>query len=41
MKIKRRNHTASFRDKVDLSALKKDKTLSEMAAYYDLHSNQI
>ena len=38
---KRRNHTASFKAKVALAALKGDKTLAELAQQHDVHPNQI
>jgi transposase len=41
MRRPRRNHTAAFKAKVALVALKGDKTLAELAAKYDVHSNQI
>ena len=37
----RRNHTAAFKAKVALAALKGDKTLAELAEKFDLHANQI
>ncbi len=37
----RRNHTAGFKAKVVMAALKGDKTLAEMAMQFDLHPNQI
>lgn len=37
----RRNHTAVFKSKVALAALKGDKTLSELAQQFDVHPNQI
>ncbi len=37
----RRNHTAVFKAKVALAALKGDKTLAELAQQFDLHPNQI
>jgi transposase-like protein len=37
----RRNHTAAFKSKVALAALKGDKTLSELAQHFDVHANQI
>jgi transposase len=37
----RRNHTAAFKAKVALAALKGDKTLSELAQLFDVHPNQI
>ena len=37
----RRNHSAIFKAKVALAALKEDKTLSELSEQYDIHPNQI
>lgn len=37
----RRNHTPAFRAKVALAAVKGDKTLSELAAQFDVHPTQI
>ena len=37
----RRNHTAAFKAKVALAAVKGEKTLSELAQYFDVHPNQI
>ena len=37
----RRNHTASFKAKVALAAIKGEKTLSELAQEFDVHANQI
>jgi transposase-like protein len=37
----RRNHTAAFKAKVTLAALKGDKTLAELAQQFDVHANQI
>jgi len=41
MKRKRRNHSAKFKAKVAMAALKGDKTSAELAQAYDLHPNQI
>ena len=37
----RRNHTAAFKAKVALAALKGDKTLAELVEKYDVHGSQI
>ncbi len=37
----RRNHTASFKAKVPLAAVKGEKTLAELAQQFDVHPNQI
>ena len=37
----RRNHTAAFKSKVALAALKGDKPLAELAQHFDVHPNQI
>jgi transposase-like protein len=41
MRRPRRNHTAAFKAKVALAALKGDKTLAELAEKNDVHGNQI
>lgn len=41
MRRARRNHTVGFKAKVALAALKEDKSLSELAALFDVHPNQI
>ena len=37
----RRNHTAAFKAKVALAAIKEERTLSELAQLFDVHANQI
>jgi transposase len=37
----RRNHTATFKAKVALAAIKGETTLSELAEQFDVHANQI
>ena len=37
----RRNHTASFKAKVALAAVKGEKTLAGLAQQFDVHPNQI
>ena len=41
MRRPRRNHSAAFKAKVALAALKGDKTLAELVSQYDVHANQI
>jgi transposase-like protein len=37
----RRNHTPAFKAKVALAAIKGEKTLAELAQFFDVHPNQI
>jgi len=37
----RRNHTAAFKAKVALAAIKGDRTLAQLAKQFDVHANQI
>lgn len=41
MRRPRRNHTAAFKAKVAMAALKGDKTLVELSQQYDVHANPI
>ena len=41
MKRPRRNHTAVYKAKVALAALKGDKTLAELSEKFDVHASQI
>jgi len=40
MKRKRRNHSASFKAKVAVAAIRGDKTLAELSEQFDVHQNQ-
>lgn len=37
----RRNHSPAFKAKMAMAALKGDKTLAELAQFFDVHPNQI
>jgi transposase len=41
MRRPRRNHSAAFKAKVALAALKGDRTLATLAQQFDVHPNQI
>ena len=41
MRRPRRNHTAAFKAKVAIAALKGDETLAALAEKFDIHPNQI
>jgi len=41
MKGKRRNHSAQFKVKVALAAIKGDQTVAELASKYEVHTTQI
>jgi len=41
MRKKRQNHSAEFKAKVAIEALKEQKTISELAQLYQVHPNQI
>lgn len=41
MKNRRRNHSAAFKAKVAMAAIKGDKTIAELASEYEVHPNQI
>jgi len=41
MKNKRRNHSAAFKSKVALAAVRGDRTIAELAAEHGVHPNQI
>jgi len=41
MRRPRRNHSAAFKAKVALAAVKSDQTLAQLAERFDVHPNQI
>jgi len=41
MRKKRQNHSAEFKAKVAIEALKEQKSIAELAQLYEIHANQI
>ena len=41
MKNRRRNHSAKFKVKVALAAIKGDRTMAELASEFEVHPSQI
>ena len=41
MKKPRRNHSAAFKARVALEALRGEKTIAEIAAHHEVHPNQV
>ena len=41
MRSKRRNHSADFKAKVALAAIKGDRTVAELARQFNVHPNQV
>lgn len=41
MRRPRRNHSAAFKARIALEAIRGEKTLAELAAQHDVHANQI
>jgi len=41
VKAKRRNHSAAFKAKVALEAVREQRTIAELSRQYEVHANQI
>lgn len=41
MRKARRNHSASFKARVALEAIRGDKTIAQIAAHHEVHPNQV
>ena len=41
MKKPRRNHSAAFKARVALEAIRGEKTVAEIAAHHEVHPNQV
>jgi hypothetical protein len=41
MKKPRRNHSASFKARIALEAIRGEKTVAEIAAHHEVHPNQV
>jgi transposase-like protein len=41
VKVKRRNHSAAFKAKVALEAVREEKTVAESSRQYEVHPNQV
>lgn len=39
--MQRNNYSAEFKTKVALAAIKGEKTINELASYYEVHPNQV
>jgi transposase-like protein len=41
MRKPRRNHSAAFKARIALEAIRGEKTVAEIAAYHEVHANQV